>query len=195
MCLASYFSFFVFIFFLFLIFSCIPVCLSSSCPFVCAAAICYSQQVRIYSTCSFCLCHLYPTPSRIFILFYEGTRYSFSFFAGVFVALISRVAFFLLCSRTRYASTWFAYLDSSAFGFSLSHCLWPHNLYLSRMNQEGHQVGVLLMSSGRKNGLMWRQQQQQPSPPVLLDRRKGSACTYIRGKIQQRKVMKLRKIR
>ena len=30
----------------FLIFSCIPVCLSSSCSFVCAAVICYSQQVR-----------------------------------------------------------------------------------------------------------------------------------------------------
>ena len=45
LCLASYFSFFVFLFFLFLFFSCIPVCLSS-CPLVCAAAICYSQQVR-----------------------------------------------------------------------------------------------------------------------------------------------------
>ena len=43
-----------------------------------------------YSTCSFCLlCHLYPTSSRdSFVL------YSFSFF---FVALVSRVAFFLLC--------------------------------------------------------------------------------------------------
>ena len=42
-----------------------------------------------------------------------------------------------VCSRTRYASTWFAYLDSLAFGFSLSH--WPQNLYLSRMkNQQGH---------------------------------------------------------
>ena len=31
----------------FLIFFLDPACLSSSCPFVCAAAICYSQQVRI----------------------------------------------------------------------------------------------------------------------------------------------------
>ena len=34
----SFFSYF---------FPCIPVCLSSSCPFVCAEVICYSQQVRI----------------------------------------------------------------------------------------------------------------------------------------------------
>ena len=78
-----------------------------------------------YSTCSFCLlCHLYPTPPRNSSVF----TYSFSF--SFFVALISRVAFFLLCSRTRCASTWFAHLDSLAFGFSLSHCLWPQNLYL-----------------------------------------------------------------
>ena len=62
--------------------------------------------------------------------------YSFSIFL---VALISRVAFSLLCSRTRYASTWFAYVDSLAFGFSLT--VWPHDFYLSRINnQEGHWV-------------------------------------------------------
>ena len=39
---------FVFRFSFFLLFfPCIPVCLSCLCPFVCAAAICYSQQVRI----------------------------------------------------------------------------------------------------------------------------------------------------
>ena len=53
--------------------------------------------------------------------------------------LIEKEKLSTTCSRTRYASTWFAYLESLAFGFSLSHCLWPHNLYLSRMkNQEGH---------------------------------------------------------
>ena len=46
LCLASYIPFFVFLFFLFIFFSCIPVCLSS-CSFVCAASICYSQQIRI----------------------------------------------------------------------------------------------------------------------------------------------------
>ena len=110
-----------------------------------------------YSTCSFCLCHLYPTPSRNSLVFY-----SFSFF--FFVALISRVAFFLLCSRTRYASTWFAYLDSSAFVFSLS--LWPQNLYLSK--DESRRTLRLLLMSGRKNGLMWRQQQQQQQPRTAV---------------------------
>ena len=91
-CFLLFFSLFFlfFLFFLFLFFSCIPVCLSPSCPFVCAAAICYSQQVRIYSTCSFCLCHLYPTPSRNSFVFY-----SFSFF---FIVLVSRVAFFFCCA-------------------------------------------------------------------------------------------------
>ena len=39
---------------------------------------------------------------------------------------------FVSCSRTRCASTWFAYLDYLAtFGFSLlTAVLWPHNLYL-----------------------------------------------------------------
>ena len=56
-----------------------------------------------------------------------------------FVALILRVAIFFVCSRTRYASTWFAYLDSSAFGISLSHCSCDHRICISRMkNQEGH---------------------------------------------------------
>ena len=44
LCLASYFAF---SFLSFLTISCTPVCLSSSCPFVCTAAIYYSQQVRI----------------------------------------------------------------------------------------------------------------------------------------------------
>ena len=49
----------------------------------------------------------------------------------------------MLCSRTRYVSTWFAsYLGSFATLFFLS-CLtavlWPQNFHLSRMkNQEGH---------------------------------------------------------
>ena len=38
---------FAFFFYFLIFFVCIPVCLSSSCPFVCAAATCYSQQVRI----------------------------------------------------------------------------------------------------------------------------------------------------
>ena len=69
-----------------------------------------------YSTCSFCLCHLYPTPSRNslvfvrFVLFFRSSYFS----GGVF----------LLCSRTRYASTWCAYVDSLAtfVFFSVSVC-------------------------------------------------------------------------
>ena len=50
-----------------------------------------------YSTCSFCLCHLYPTPSRNSLFFIRLVFF--------FVALVSRVTFFLLCSRAQYAST------------------------------------------------------------------------------------------
>ena len=52
-----------------------------------------------------------------FLFVYQGT--SFFFFRSSY---FSGGVFFLLCSRTRYASAWFAYLDSLAFGFSLSHC-------------------------------------------------------------------------
>ena len=45
-----------------------------------------------YSTCSFCLCHLYPNPSRNSFFFYL-CFYSSSF---IFVALISRVSFFFV---------------------------------------------------------------------------------------------------
>ena len=66
------------------------------------------------STCSFCLfVSFVPYPISKFFCF----LFVLFFF---FVALISRVAFFLWCSRTRYASTRFAYLDSLAFGFSRS---------------------------------------------------------------------------
>ena len=53
--------------------------------------------------------------------------YSFSI---LFAVLISRVAF-LLCSRTRYVNTWFAYLDSFAtLVFLCLTVLWPQNSYL-----------------------------------------------------------------
>ena len=97
-----------------------PVWFSSSCYFVCAAVICYSQQVvRGLSACT--MCHLYPASCR--------------------------KSFVFIC--TRYVNTRFAYLDCFATFFLLrylSHILWLHNLYLSRMNnQEG-----LLMSFDRR---------------------------------------------
>ena len=109
--------------------------------------------VRVLSACAICI-----LPHLGILLFFIRLVFFF------FVALISRVAFFLLCSRTRYASTWFAYLDSSAFVFSLS--LWPQNLYLSK--DESRRTLRLLLMSGRKNGLMWRQQQQQQQPRTAV---------------------------
>ena len=82
----------------------------SSCSLVSVAAIRYSQQVPWYvfwSTCSFCLCHMHCTSSRNSLVFIRlpGTiLFRSSYFSGG--------VFFLSCSRTRYASTWFAYLDS-----------------------------------------------------------------------------------
>ena len=75
----------------------ISVCLSSSCPFVCAAAICYSAGtyfiVRVLSACVICtLPHLGIL--LFFVLFFFRTRSSY--FSG---------DVFLLCSRTRYAIT------------------------------------------------------------------------------------------
>ena len=88
------------------------------------------------STCSFCLCHICTLPHLGVILFFIRVVVFLFFFRSSY---FSGGVFFLLCSRTRYASTWFAYLDSLAFVFSLSHCMLPHNWYLSRMkNQEGH---------------------------------------------------------
>ena len=115
--------FLLFVFrFSFLIFSCIPVCLSYSCPFVCAAAICYSQKVRILWSVFFLLGSFVPYPISEFFCFYSFIIRSSIFFRNSYFSF--GWLFLLLCSRTRYAinSTWFAYLDSLAFGFSLSHC-------------------------------------------------------------------------
>ena len=88
-------SFFVFLSFPFF-FRCVPVCLSSSCPFVCAAAICYSQQVRtsFYSTCSFCLCRLYPTPSRNSFVFCFFIVVVFCFCSSYFLGGVFFVVLF-----------------------------------------------------------------------------------------------------
>ena len=94
LCLASYFRFSFF-------FRTSPYVYLSSCPFVSAGAICYSQeqQYGIYSTCFFCLCHLYPTPSRnyfVFIRLVFSFRSSY-FSGGVFIVLSYLVRQHLIC--------------------------------------------------------------------------------------------------
>ena len=86
--------------------------------------------VRVLSACVIC------TLPHLGILSFFHSFSLFFFFSSYF----SGGVFFVVLSYPGYASTWFAsYLDYLAFGFSLSHCLWPQNLYLSRMkNQEGH---------------------------------------------------------
>ena len=56
------------------------------------------RKYVFYSTCSFCLGHLCPTPYRKAFIFYSSSFVFFrsSYFSG---------GVFLLCSRTRYAST------------------------------------------------------------------------------------------
>ena len=45
-----------------------------------------------------------------------------------------------------------------AFGLSLSHRLWPHNVYLSMIrNQDGHWVYQVLMKLGTHDDCVWRQ--------------------------------------
>ena len=108
---------------------------------LCSSHLLLSASTVFYCKCSFCLCHLYPTPSRNSFVFFIRLFFFFFFRSSYF----SGGVFFLLCSRTRYATTWFAYLDSSAFGFSV--LLSDHRIL-------GRTLGVLLML-GRKNGLMW----------------------------------------
>ena len=93
LCLASYFSFFSF---LFLFFPASRHVYLLRVPSSVEQPSATLSKYVFYSTCSFCLCHLYPTyPISEFFCSYS--------FSNFFVALISRVAF-LLCSRTRYAS-------------------------------------------------------------------------------------------
>ena len=101
----------------------------------------------------FLLVSFVPYPiSEFFCFFARLVFFRSSYFSG---------GVLLSCSCTRYASTLLAYLGSlAAFGFSLSHSLWLQNLCLYD-EESGRTLGVLLMSLGRKNGLMWRQQHQQ----------------------------------
>ena len=113
-------------------FSCIPVCLSPSCLFVYAAAICYSQQVQVrtlmircFSACVICtLSHL-----RIILFFFVYYFFRSSYFSGGVSFCCALVPGTLaLDLPTFILGVWFLCLS-----------LWPNNLYFSRMkNQEGH---------------------------------------------------------
>ena len=78
------FVFLFVLFFLILSFSCIPVCLSSSCPFACAATICYSQQVRILQYVFFlCFVSFVPYPiSELFCFLLVQYFFSYLLFLG-----------------------------------------------------------------------------------------------------------------
>ena len=137
----------------------------------------YSKHV-FHSTCSFCLCHLYPTPSR--------NSFVFLFVFFFFVALFSRMAFcFVVLSYPvrshlmylpRFFSVWFFYVSLSEHRVCMSlgwrikeghrgYCwcrwvertCWFEDNNMVRMKNEGRAPGVLLMSLGRKNMLIWRQ--------------------------------------
>ena len=87
-----------------------------------------------YSTCAFCLCHLYLTPSGNSFIFYS--------FSIIFHRSISRVTFFfvVVVSYPVYASDWFVCLEPLAFVFfSVSLSVTTEFVSPSRMkNQEEH---------------------------------------------------------
>ena len=96
--------------------------------------------VRVLSACVIC------TLPILAILWFSFVCVFF-----FFVALISG-GVFLLWSRTRYASTCFAHLDSSArFGFSLVSLSVTTGFVSLYDESSGRKLGVLLMSLGRKN--------------------------------------------
>ena len=81
------------------------------------------------------------------------------------------------CFRTRYVDIWFCspWFVWDYFGVTLSDSsLWPHNLYLTRMEETGRTLGVLI-SLGRNNGMMLRQQEQ-----LLI----GTACQGLRSRFE-----------
>ena len=122
---------------------CIPVCLSS-CPFVSAAAICYSQQVRILCYVFLLLVSFVPYPISKFFGFHSS---SFVFFValfsgGVFFVVLSYpVRYHLICLPCFLSEVWF---------FSVSMSVTTE--FVSLYDEEsGRILGVLLMSLGIRN--------------------------------------------
>ena len=69
-------------------------------------------------TCSSCLCHLYPAPSRNSFCFFV-IRLVFFFRSSYFLGGV-----FSLCSRARYACTWFAYELLLSTAATVACCKW-----------------------------------------------------------------------
>ena len=86
LCLASYFSFFVFLFLLFLFFFLHPGMFTLFVSLrLCSSHLRLSASTYyFYNTCSFCLCHLHPTPSRNSMVFFYSSSIFFrsSYFSG-----------------------------------------------------------------------------------------------------------------
>ena len=155
LCLASYFSFFLFFLFLFLFPASryvyllrVPSSLQLLSSHLLLSANTYFI-VRVLSAC----CHLYPTPSRnSFVLYSFGIFFRSSYFSGGFFCCCALVPGTLALD--------FPTLNPqrSVFAVSLS----VTTKFVSLQHEEsGRTLGVLLMMSlGRKNGFMWRQQQQ-----------------------------------
>ena len=103
----------------------------------------------IYSTCSFCLCELYPTPSRNSLVFIRLVCFFRSSYVGW------RFFCYALVPGTLALDLPTLILQRGM--VFLSHCLWPQNLYLSTMkHREGHWGYCWLCRwVGRTNGLMW----------------------------------------
>ena len=93
-----------------------------------------TKYIRIFCVCMILIAvaHSYHTRQIIQVqvqVFYRVFLVQVFFLLFFFRSSYFSGGVFLLCSRTRYASTWFAYLDSVAFGFSLSHC--DHIIWIS----------------------------------------------------------------
>ena len=102
-----------------------------------------------FSTCSSCLCRLYPTPSWNYfvVLFVQYLDFSSLLFLGWRFFCCALVPSTLALDMPTLI------LYRRGVWFSLSHCLRPQNFYL-KDKESGRTLGVLLMSLGRKNGLM-----------------------------------------
>jgi len=104
-----------------------PVSSSSSCCFARAAVMCSLGHACFSSGGA------YDSVHHLYYVLFFSISFLLSFWSYFLVWLVS------LCSRTRYVGLSLAlaiHLRLSSSVFSLSHSLWPHNLYLSRIRNQ-----------------------------------------------------------